>query len=463
MGAAVVAVIGAGASGALTAAAILRRAGADVAVRLIDAADSTGRGVAYGTVDRRHLTNVPVARMSADPDAPDDFLHWLRRHRAPQVRVTDYVPRQWFGEYLEGHLARTAERSQARLYRINDEAHSIVPRGGRYRVRLRHGLSMMTDAVVLAVGAPRADAGLLPSALTASPLFCADPWNPVLLHRATDHADRILFVGAGLTMVDLAISLDRPGRKLMAVSRTGLLPAAHARRPPSGILPPPVVPDGVLSRQAAERLIVEQVRRAQAEYGDWRPGIDSLRPVADELWQRLSVIDQRRFARGEGLREWEVRRHRMAPETAERLQEMRDAGRFTVRRATIASARRHRNGGLRVLLSDSTRLHAHAVVDCTGAGIPDAVRQGGNPLLADLVGRGLARINDQGLGLDNDRGGALVSADGRVQSALRVVGHYRRGPVWETTAIPQIRLQAVQVAEDLLAARQPAPVPERTR
>ena len=68
-------------AGSLTAAALLRQSDSEVTVRLIDAAESTGRGDAFGTVDARHLTNVPVARMSADPDDPDDFLRWLRRRR----------------------------------------------------------------------------------------------------------------------------------------------------------------------------------------------------------------------------------------------------------------------------------------------------------------------------------------------------------------------------------------------
>lgn len=445
----VVAVVGAGVAGSLTAAALLRQSDSEVTVRLIDAAESTGRGDAFGTVDARHLTNVPVARMSADPDDPDDFLRWLRRRKDPMAAVTDYVPRQWFGEYVEHHLSTAAGASAGTLYRINDDVFSIVSVRGRYRVRCRNGLSLMADAVVLAVGAPRPDHAWLPSALTGSPRFCPDPWNPELLHRATADADRVLFIGAGLTMADLAISLDRPGRVMMAISRTGLLPAAHADRSPPGILPPPVLPPGPLTRGDAERVVSRQVREALSQYGDWRPGIDSLRPLSDELWRRLSLADQRTFAHKES-RPWEVRRHRLAPESARRLRDILAAGRLRVRVGTVSTVRRARGRSIQLVLSDGFRPTAHAVIDCTGPALPERVRDAGNPVIADLVGSGLARINDQGLGLDTDPDGAVRSADGRPQPRLRVVGAYRRGPIWETTAVPQIRAQALRTATEVL-------------
>lgn len=445
----VIAVVGAGVAGSLTAAALLRHGDQQVSVRLIDGADSTGRGAAFGTVVPHHLTNVPVARMSADPEDPDDFLRWLRHHKDPAAAVTDYVPRRWFGEYVERHLCTTAAGSAATLYRVNDDVLNVVPVRERYRLRCRDGLSLMADAVILAVGAPRPDHVWLPPSLTTSPRFCADPWNPALLHRATVDADRVLFIGAGLTMVDLAITLDRPGRTMLAVSRTGLLPAAHADQSPPGILPPPVLPSGRMTRADVERVVVQQVRAADEEYGDWRPGIDSLRPLFDDIWQRLSLPDQRAFALGQS-RPWEVRRHRIPPASARRLRDILAAGRLQVRVGTVSGATRTRSHGVRVALSDGTRLSAHAVIDCTGPAIPERVRDAGNPVVADLIGRGLARINDQGLGLDTDSAGRMRAADGPVQPRLRVVGAYRRGPIWETTAVPQIRAQAVQTSREVL-------------
>ena len=74
-----VAVVGAGAAGALVTIQLLRRStrpghGRRPPHRPLPL---TGRGVAYGTTDLSHVLNVPAARMSAFPDRPDHFVGWL--------------------------------------------------------------------------------------------------------------------------------------------------------------------------------------------------------------------------------------------------------------------------------------------------------------------------------------------------------------------------------------------------
>lgn len=441
----VVAVIGAGAAGALTASALLRDPRlAGAAIRLVDSVESTGRGAAYGTTDPAHLLNVPVARMSADPDDPDGFLRWLQANKSRHAQVTDYVPRMWFGEYIEATLAQSARGSANSLYRITDSVFSIRRSGGRHRVRLHHGLSFLADAVVLAVGEPQSDLAWLPQNVTAHRRFCADPWQPQVRHRATDGARRVLVLGAGLSMIDIVLGLDDPDRRVIAISRSGLLPAVHAEQPPVTILPPPVLPDAPVTLGQAGALVADQVRRAQQELGDWRPGIDSLRPVTDELWRRLSLGDQRRFA-FEARREWEVRRHRMPPEVASDVDRMRQESRLAILAGQVVDVRA-RGERFRVRLHDGRRFDVEAIINCTGAGIPERVQHAGNPLVADLIAHGTARLNAQGLGLDCDPDGRLVSAGGSADNALFAVGAYRRGPIWETTAIPQIRVQARRVA-----------------
>ena len=79
---AVVAIVGGGASGCLTAAQVARQAaaaGRRVDILLIEP-NETGQGLAYSTTDPRHRLNVPAKGMSALPDDPAHFLAWMRRH-----------------------------------------------------------------------------------------------------------------------------------------------------------------------------------------------------------------------------------------------------------------------------------------------------------------------------------------------------------------------------------------------
>jgi uncharacterized NAD(P)/FAD-binding protein YdhS len=133
----------------------------------------------------------------------------------------------------------------------------------------------------------------------------------------------VLLLGTGLTMVDVAISLEARGHQgpITAISRRGLTPRAHgdfAPIPAKGGDPQPMR----LSQ------MVRRVRSRSAEAG-WRAAIDALRPETQTIWRRADLATRQRFLRH--LRPWwDVHRHRMAPAVAGRIGEMRSSGRLTV-------------------------------------------------------------------------------------------------------------------------------------
>jgi uncharacterized NAD(P)/FAD-binding protein YdhS len=224
-----VAVVGAGAAGALTAVQLMRRAeqaGRGLGIWLIDPAAHTGRGVAYGTSDPRHLLNVPAARMSAFPDDPGHFLRWLAG-RHPHATPGDFVPRKEYGRYLSDLVEQTARGSRhARLHRVRERVVDVRDRSTGPVLRLAGGGELRVDAAVLALGSLGPDHSWAGPVLRASERFVADPWAPGALDGVAAEED-VLLVGTGLTMVDVAVTLARPGRVLHAVSRHGLLPQEH--------------------------------------------------------------------------------------------------------------------------------------------------------------------------------------------------------------------------------------------
>ena len=72
-----------------------------------------------------------------------------------------------------------------------------------------------------------------------------------------------------------------------------------------------------------------------AEVG-WRAAVDSLRPHSQRLWQGLPPAEQRRFLR-HARPWWDVHRHRIAPEVAQRLHEMVAEGRLEIVAGRIQS------------------------------------------------------------------------------------------------------------------------------
>jgi uncharacterized NAD(P)/FAD-binding protein YdhS len=138
----------------------------------------------------------------------------------------------------------------------------------------------------------------------------------------------------------------------------------------------------------------------------------------------------------------------MAPEVGAVLSALVDERRLVVRAGRLVGMRPFGERLLVYLRARGARrpsaLRVDRVVCCTGPSV-DA-RRPAPPLVRALVDAGLARPCALGLGLWVDPEGRLVGADGRARDALRVVGPLRRGEAWESTAIPELRVQAAAVA-----------------
>src|SRR6266699_1552292 len=84
---------------------------------------------------------------------------------------------------------------------------------------------------------------------------------------------------------------------------------------------------------------------------------------------------------------------------------------------------------------------------CTG---PDCdLRRTSDPLIKHLRARGYIRLDPLGLGLDIADDGALITAGGEKSRPLYAVGPLRKGSLWETTAVPELRTQAASLARAL--------------
>ena len=77
-----------------------------------------------------------------------------------------------------------------------------------------------------------------------------------------------------------------------------------------------------------------------------------------------------------------------------------------------------------------------------------------DPLLQALVGRGVVTPDPLRLGVSCTPQGEVLDVSGQVVPGLFVVGPPRKGTLYETTAVPEIRAQAAALAQRL---------PERVR
>lgn len=444
----VVAVIGAGFSGVMTALHLLRQSRA-VKVVLIERRSPIGLGAAYATDDPAHRLNVRAGNMSAWPDRPDDFVLWLK-DQAIDVGPGGFATRGDYGRYLQSQLSSLAEGPEAvgRLLITPDEITTIAPAGAGWTLTCGMGRPIAAGAVILALGNPPPRA---PEAvglkLEMSDAYVADPWrwDP----RALPAGDGpILLLGSGLTMVDAALSLDRiaPGRPLIALSRRGLTPREHQGAPPS---PTPAPPSDSLSPAQALAWL-----RAAADRHGWRTAVDAVRPATHGLWRGWSLKQRAAFLR-HARAFWDVHRHRLSPPVAEQVARMRADGRLRVLAGKLERVDVLEGGRAGLIWrprgeTEAWRLEADLVVNCTGPS--SDVERSTEPLIAAMVGCGLIRADPLRLGLDIDAAHRVVGAKGRAHATLFAVGPITRGALWEINAVPDIRVQAVQVAAAALRA-----------
>ncbi|PZU51073.1 MAG: FAD-dependent oxidoreductase [Sphingomonas sp.] len=427
------AIIGGGFSGTLLAVNLVRHQGPVSA--LIERRSSAGLGLAYSTASRSHLLNVRAANMSALPDDPGHFERWAAQMCSASGSC--FVPRADYGRYLNGLLQEAREKAPHQLLVRTGEVTGLQRQGGGYRMMFESGETLDANRVVLATGnlPARIPGGLDAAALGKS--YVADPWQADSWDRLDLDAP-ILLIGTGLTAVDVALLLRDRGHRgpLVAVSRRGLTPRAHADPAPLPPLREPPV--------ASPRAILRHLRTQSGDIG-WRAAVDQLRPHSQTLWRKMPPGEKQRFLR-HARPWWDVHRHRMAPEVAARVETMTADGSFRSLAARFLSARatatgaelaiRHRDGS-------TEELQVARVVNCTG---PGEIAGSDHPLVRSLLGSGLARPDPLGMGIDTDHLGRVIGHGGTLTQRLFAVGPLTRGSFWEITAVPDIRHQVWSLA-----------------
>lgn len=443
-----IAIVGGGASGALVAAHLLRRV-TDARITLVEPRPNLGHGLAYSTQFQQHLLNVPAGNMSAFPDRPTHFVDWLRANGRPDTGPHSFAPRQSYGRYVEGLLQGSINARDPGSFRhIRAEARDIGASEDGAAITLSDGWTVKAQKVVVAVGNPASASLSCEWTRAMGEQWHVSPWIGDAL-RVRFAGERILLIGSGLTAVDSALALHAGPLpcEVTMISRRGVLPQVHdLRRTPTE---PPVFRNSRSVRRMLHQLRVD-IGKERSAGGCWRSVIDSLRRGSNHLWSELPVAEQKRFLRH--LKPyWESHRHRMAPEVAASLAELQKRGAVALIAGRVQETFAAPNG-MRVRVAQRFRadvvLEVDRGIDCTG--IHEDYRKPPRRFLRSLMESGLASANELGLGFRTNEHGALIDARGQASTVLYTLGPPRRGDLFETTAMPEIRCQADALAKHLI-------------
>jgi uncharacterized NAD(P)/FAD-binding protein YdhS len=443
-----VAIVGGGCSGTLVAVQLLRN-GYTGRIGVIEPRPRLGYGLAYSTGFEQHLLNVPAGKMSALPDEPAHFLEWLRSRDWHGASPDTFAPRKLYGEYIEDLLeSSVSAQGRGNFRHICAEVVDALGTADGVTLELNDGAKVETKKAVLALGNPASATFENAFVEKMGERWHISPWAGDAL-RVRFPGERILLVGMGLTAVDAALALhgqEKPCQTHM-ISRRGILPFVHDLR--YSPAPPPSFEDATNVRAMFRQLRV-QIRQLLNEDGCWRMAVDALRPVSNEIWQRVSPSGRSQFLRH--LKPyWEAHRHRMAPQVRRRVRELEAQGKIesiagricdsAVKGGAIELTIAQRRGAQRLLEVDRA-------INCTG--IHEDYNKRPRRLIRSLIERGLATANDLGMGFRTDGAGALIDAHGIPSTALLTLGPPRRGELFETTAVPEIRCQAEALARRLI-------------
>jgi uncharacterized NAD(P)/FAD-binding protein YdhS len=443
-----VAVVGSGFSAAVTLVNLIDQFDRHASIAVVGRRTGFGLGVAYGASEPIHRLNVPAGRMSLFPDRADDLCEWLEqsgRTDGPE----DFIPRPVFGSYVQGRLQEKLARHDNTATVLEQDAEAIDCedlRDDRQVFHLSNGERLAARASVFCIGGTPAGLPLDSSRIAAEARshLCLNVWADRWLDRVqTD--DTVFMLGSGLTTVDQIMSLHQRGHRgrIHILSRHGLLPLPHTV-PRSHPSEPAIVPGS-----APLSVMLRQLRIAARDAADWRSAVDGIRPVTQAIWQQLTLDERRRFLRHANAW-WNVHRHRMAPDIRSTIDAMRASGQVTVSagwlreinenggRARIAFRDRH-SGTLRQLSADW-------VVNCTGM---ERCSISKVPLLRKMSARGMITGDALGLGLAVNAQSQIQREDGTIARSAYALGPMTIGQFFEIFAVPDIRVQARNVARQI--------------
>jgi uncharacterized NAD(P)/FAD-binding protein YdhS len=451
-------IIGGGLSGTMLAVQLLRQPGRRT-ILIIEPRTELGRGEAYSAVELGHTLNGNAARMSVDPDNPDDLTQWLTAHIAAggwpesaeqNVPISElFPPRGLFGVYVQQRLAEarqvgaqqgsTVEHLCAEVLDLQTDADTVL-------LGLSDGQSLRGACAVLATGmfAAARTAQKHSSGLNAAAL---DPWN-VAAMRQLDPQASVLIIGSGLTMVDAVVSLEQAGHRgpIEVFSRHGLLP--HVRRQP------PAWPDFLGDDQSIRtpRQLLRELRRhcrdAIAQGIDWQAPLDTVRVHIARLWSQATDVQRRQFVRH--VRPWwESHHHRSPPLSAALVERLHSEGRLRTQAASFKGLEPNSKDGISIRIrrrgeSETCVVQGAALINSSG--IEYDWRRVARPLPQQLLARGLIQPGPLALGIAAAVDGAVLDADGRASSRVFAMGPPLRGMWWESTAVTDVALQAKALA-----------------
>lgn len=453
-----IAIIGGGFCGTLTAIHLMKDQHLPVHIHLINSGYPIAKGVAYDPHTPSLLLNVPNGRMSAFDSIPDHYVQWLRS-TVPFDQISKdelsagFSTRAKYGDYLEElweeAISEIPRNKQITVY--NDYAEDITEDNTGWQIHLRNHPVLKAGAVVLATGngLPRFPDGIDQSTKESKRYF-GDPWKRDCVQNLEKQHD-ILIVGNGLTMVDTAISLQESGfnQTIYTISPNGykLKPWKEPKDPYTNIDIPATLNGGTTLLELV-KILNRHRKIANGLDQSIYPVIDAMRPYTSGLWRSFGTVEKQQFVKYLNSF-WGSVRHRLPLRNLEQIEELCAENKLITCKGYIVSSVESRDCISITLNCSGTlkQLNVQRIINCTG---PEThIKKQSNQLLIRLEERGVLSAGPCNIGISaHPENGCIATS---ASQKLFVIGSNLKGTLWESTAVPELRGQAKELARHILS------------
>ena len=453
-----IAIIGAGFSGTLVLANIVKSAQKKCSIAIIDKLESFNKGIAYNPSSSAFLLNVATKRMSAFSDDPDHFLNWVCKQNSfdsfnREALANSFLPRDIYRQYLSSIWDETIEMAETKNIQIEciySFARNINVLDDKYTVTTESGDYIIANQVVLSTGNQTPSNKVLRQKLDINhSRYFQNPWKIEAITNFEPDQD-ILIIGNGLTMVDTTLGLveNHFQNKIYAVSTNGfnVIPHLHNNIAYTFDLN---LEDPNFSLTYLVQKVNAEVKKLSKLGITSEPVVDALRSKTQEIWKKLTVAEKKSFMRH--LRHiWGASRHRIAPHIYRKMQNLRMNKKLDVIAGEIhkiSDAGRH----LEVILFNKKSnkfktIKVSRIINCTGP--QSNLKESENDLLHKLFIEGLLSQDELNLGTRIDlKTYEILDSSNKKVPCFYTLGVNLKGELWESVAVPELKVQAKEVAQ----------------
>ena len=450
-------IAGGGFCGMMALVQLIRKTKFPSEIILINKGYSVACGIAFQSYTNSHLLNVEGRNMSAFPDDPDHFVNWIKLNYADRYAEseipTTYFPRNLYGYYLQQVLNQAMQNApdHLKVRIVQDEITAIVPEYGFLRVDTLSKNSFRADKIILATGNSEPGPPLLKeNTFLQSKNYYSNPWteNAVL---GLQHDDTVLIIGNGLTMVDVVIGLRDKNftGNIISLSPRGFNILPHRKAQPQKYILDDLQPPYSLDHLFL--IFHKHIRRAHENGMHGETVVDAMRAKTQEIWQQLSLPDKRKFMTH--LRHlWGVARHRLPETIYNQMQNEIASNKLKVlagRIQAIEVLKTHFTvsfTGRKDQLKNS--IQVARIINCTGP--QTDIRKMNSTLYDNMLKQGIVKSDEMNLGIYAMPDGRVIDNSGNTSESIFALGSLLKGTLWESTAVPELRIQADRVTDLLL-------------